>query len=218
VRRGLNATAVTVALLLGAASGLPAAAAEGDRVDYGDAAGFTAAMSAVDLDCKTAGADTSCTYRGSDGGIMAVTMNGLGMFSVVFAGRALESPSVAEGYRAAANRLPFGDGSLLDRFADPAEIVSFCRDAGYVGAGDDVKWCDATVVYSADGATVVQNVTQEVLEALGAEGIDRATVNAAVDQTMLHQGIFVAVQDSATAPTMSAIAWLPTERFATDAQ
>lgn len=214
-RAAVFSFATSVALLA-----LPAAAAEEGRVAYGDSAGFTAALGALGLACKASAAeDTSCTAMGKDGGIMAVTMNSAGMLSVVFAGRGVDSPSVAEAYRAVADRLPFGDGSLHDRFADPPAIVAFCKDAGYVGVGDDANWCDATVVFSSAGDTVVQNLTQDALQALGsAKGIDRATVNAAVDRAPLSEGVFVAVQDSAAAPRMSAIAWLPTERFASNAE
>ena len=215
--RGPTKVSASVALLLAAACAAPAGATEGS-VDYGDSAGFSSAMSAVGLACKASAAgDTSCTSAGKDGGIMAVTMNTLGMVSVVFAGRGVDSPSIAEPYRLAAARLPFGEGNLLDRFPEPRAIVSFCRDVGHVG--DDANLCDATVVFSAAGDAVVQNVTQEVLQALGAtEAIDRATVNAAVDQAPLHPGLFVAVQDSAASPQMSAIAWLPTERFPSNAE
>src|SRR5690606_536473 len=133
--------------------------------------------------------------------------------------RGIDSPSIAEAYREVAGRLRFGEGSLLDRFADPPAILAFCKDAGYVGAGADANWCDATVVFSSAGSAVVQNVTAEVLQTLdSAAGTDRATVNAAVDRTALQPGLFVAVKDSAATPRMSAIAWLPTERFSSNAE
>ena len=204
----------SLAILVG-----PAAVAEPARVAHGDSAGFNSALSDLGFRCDTSGAgETSCLFRGSEGGMMAVTMNTLGMFSVVFAGGGMESASVAEAYRGMASTLQFGTGALADRFADAAEISPFCAEAGYVGNGEDAGWCDLTVVYSAAGDELVQNVTVEVMASLDANAVDRATVNAAVDQAPLLPGVYLAVRESASAPRMTAIAWLPTEGFVQDAE
>ncbi|MBN9020535.1 MAG: hypothetical protein J0H08_00210, partial [Rhizobiales bacterium] len=107
---------------------------------------------------------------------------------------------------------------LADRFAEPGGISAFCAEAGHVGTGEDVGWCDLTAVFSAAGDDLVQNVTRETIALLGDEPIDRATLNATVDRAPLDPGIYVGVRESAAAPRMTAIAWLPTEGSAQDAE
>lgn len=208
-----------VAALLAAGVCGPAAAAGRDPVAHGDAAGFAAMLTDLGFRCDTSGAgETSCLFRGREGGMMAATMNPGGMLSVLFAGAAMDSASVAETFAAMAAELQFGEGTLADRFTEPVAISAFCAEAGYVGTGEDAGWCDLTVVFSAAGDDVVQNVTKETLESLGAAEIDRASLNAAVDRAALDPGIYVGIRESASTPRMTAIAWLPIEGLAQDAE
>ena len=202
----------SIAAVMASALCSPAAAAGPDPVAHGDAAGFVAALTDLDFRCDTSGAgETNCLFRGREGGMMAATMNVDGMFSVVFAGAAMDSASVTEAFAAMAARLEFGEGTLADRFAEPARVSAFCAEAGHVGVGEDAGWCDLIVVLSAAGDDVVQNVTRETIVALGSDVIDRTSLNAAVGRAVLDPGLYVAVRESASAPRMSAIAWLPIE-------
>lgn len=208
-----------IAAALAAGLCASAAAAGPDRVLHGDATGLVAALTDLQFRCDTSAAgETSCLFRGREGGMMAVTMNVDGMFSIVFAGAAMDSASVAEAFGATAARLAFGDGVLADRFTEPAQVSAFCAETGHLGVGGDTGWCDLVVVLSAAGDDVVQNVTREAIVSLGTDVIDRASLNAAVGQTSLDPGLYVAVRESAAAPRMSAIAWLPIEGTVQDAE
>ena len=209
-----------VAVALGAALCVSPVSAAPDRVTHGDDAGFVAAMSALGFGCKSSDSgETSCLFRGNDGGMMAVTMDASGMFSLLFAGRAMESDAIAEAYRAMAPRLAFGAGDLAARFAEPSVVASFCPQVGHVGTGKDAGWCDATLVFSADGGEIVQNVTRQVKETLGmGDSVDRESINAAVWRAAIDPGVYVVMRSSENAPSMTGLSWITIEGIPQDAE